>query len=86
MFHKDARLVVLDQDTPEGMMTLDVKVSENNSVMVGHYPFGNFRAVRAVLESMGVESIALDDGAFEWAAEHHAACADAFYGSMVECY
>jgi hypothetical protein len=86
MFHKDARLMVLDQDTPAGMMTLDVKVSENDSVMAGHFPFGDFRAVRYLLEAMGVESISLDSGAFEWSAEHHRACADAFHGSLVECY
>lgn len=86
MYHKDARLMVLDQETPEGMMTLEVKVSENDSVMAGHYAFGDFRTVRYLLEAMGVESIALDDSAFEWAAEHHSACADAFHGSLVECF
>ena len=86
MFHKDARLMVLDQDTPAGMMTLDVKVSENDHVMAGHFAFGDFHTVRFLLEAMGAESISLDDGAFEWSAEQHAACADAFHASLVTCY
>lgn len=66
-----AMLWVLDEETPDGMMTLSVNTDANNRDMAGHFTrdTAGFRQARAALERQGVAEIWLrDTGTYAWTA------------------
>lgn len=83
---KTATIWVLDQDTPAGMMTLTVKLSDNETTMMGLYPIGDFYLVRWALEAIGVEAVELEDTTYIWSEAQRQAYADAFRTSPCEAF